>query len=158
MVLNLGDNLILTLIVGHVLALFLRNKTALLLGHRLTDLLTDRFIPAQCQMIYRRSPQYWSLPCLALLLRDDGALLPDDLPAQLLLLGDALLLQLRLVHSLALLLVDRVAGLDVELCALGVGVWCANLNHEIFSLFPVNNSNGSIGNKWYHLKQLQSRK
>ena len=49
-------------------------------------------------------------------------------PCQKYLPGDALLLQLRLVHGLALLLVDGVAGLDVVRGALGVRVRGANLN------------------------------
>ena len=45
MILNLGDDLICTLVVGDILALFLRNKATLLLGHRLTNLLANCLIP-----------------------------------------------------------------------------------------------------------------
>ena len=136
LILNLGDDLICTLVVGDILALFLRNKATLLLGHRLTNLLANCLIPRSINiktilsiLLHDKRP---SLPCLTLLLLYCGALLPDNLPAQGLLPGDALLLQLRLVDSLTLLLVHRVAGLDVELRALGVRVRGADLDHEIF--------------------------
>ena len=44
LVLNLGDDLILALIIGDILALGLRNKTTLLLGHGFTNLLANRVI------------------------------------------------------------------------------------------------------------------
>ena len=67
------------------------------------------------------------LPCLTFLLIDNGTLIPDNVPAQCLLLVSALLHQLGLVHNLALLLIDNVAGLGVVLSALRVLVGSANL-------------------------------
>ena len=81
---------------------------------------------------------FFFLPRLTFLLVDGGALFPDDVPAQLLLLGLAFLLQLGLVHHLTLLLLDDAALLIVKLDTLLVSVGGAHLTNNLS--FPKHSS------------------